>query len=384
MRALPTAAPVRALDSLGRDGDSWADTGTANDPFFMVPTSGTTSLPKLVVHIQSRVAHHAWDVARAFALTANARILLAIPLCGGFGFSIAITAMAAGVPLVLVDAFDPVETGRLIDAERVTHAYGTNDMLAALLAASPAERPFPSLQVYGHANFTPGLDALPPEAERRGVRILGMYGLSETMAFLAAQPLDAPIERRAEGGGLLVCPEAHWRARDPESGGLAGVGETGELEVLTPDCMTGYFEDSERTAAAFTDDGYLRTGDIVRVVSAAIFDFVARGGDMLRIGGYLVSPAEIEDVIKGAGPVAACQVVAVTQAQKARPVAFVVADPGATLDIPALGAVCARDLAVYKRPIHIVAVDALPTVNGPNGAKVQKHVLRDMAAALVA
>ncbi|MFX8601252.1 hypothetical protein ABTL95_20610, partial [Acinetobacter baumannii] len=81
----------------------------------------------------------------------------------------------------------------------------------------------------------------------------------------------------------------------------------------------GYFEDEARTAAAFTDDGYLRTGDIAMDRGDGSFDFVSRAGDMLRIGGYLVSPAEIEDLIEGIEGVRTCQVVAVKQGGKARP-----------------------------------------------------------------
>jgi fatty-acyl-CoA synthase len=355
------------------------DDGAPDDPFLILATSGTTSIPKLVVHNQRSVVRHAQDVVTAFNFDSVSKVLLAIPLCGAFGFTIAMTAIAGGRPLVLFDAFDAPAVAKAVRRHAVTHMLGTNDMLAKLLAAVDGNRPFPSLLMYGHANFTPGLTELPVEAQRRGAPMRGMYGMSETMAFLATQPLSAPLEQRAEGGGHLVCRDAHFRVRDIESGALMTAGGMGELEVASPNCMIGYFEDPERTAEAFTNDGYLRTGDLVVAREDNRFDFVSRKGDILRIGGYLVSPAEIEDVIKAAGPVAACQVVAIPHADRVRPVAFVVPEPTRTLSEDALMTACAESLATYKRPIRIFTLDALPSVNGPNGSKVKKNELRTMA-----
>lgn len=379
---LPDVRTLR-LDEIADDAPDWKDNGAAADPFWIVPTSGTTSLPKLVVHIQERVARHTSDVAKAFGLGPESVVMLTIPLCGGFGFTIAMTAIAAGAPIVLREGFDPAETGKLMREYGVTDMYGTNDMLAAILEASVEDWPFPSLKLYGHANFTPGLVDLPAEAERRGVFMRGMYGLSEAMAFVSAQPMDAPLAIRSEGGGELTCPDAEFRVADLDSGEVVAPGEAGELQLRTPNCMIEYFEDPERTALAFTDDGYLRTGDVVEQLEDGTFVFLSRAGDMLRIGGYLVSPAEIEDVIKAAGPVASCQVVAITQGQRSRPVAFAVADRGETLDEATLASACERELAIYKRPLRIFEIDKMPVVSGPNGDKVQKNVLRDRAVALL-
>jgi len=372
------------LAELEACNDVIPDQGMPEDPFFMAPTTGTTSLPKLVVHIQSRVVHHMEDVRVAFRLPTDGKMSLALPLCGGYGFTTSMLCISAGLPLMLFDSFDPTEIAATIAREKVTHTFGTNDMLAALLAATADPHPFPTLQMYGNANFTPGLTELPAEAERRRVPMVGMYGLTETLAYLAVQPLDGPIERRAEGGGHLVCPEAVYRVRHQETGALLSeAGEEGELEVLTPDVMIGYFEDPERTAASFTEDGYLRTGDIVRLLADGSFDFLSRTGDILRIGGYLVSPAEIEDVIMAAGPLAACQVVAITRDQRSRPVAFVVPQAQRIVSEQDLQVACTRELAIYKRPLRIFTLDALPVIDGPNGSKVQKHLLREMAASLL-
>lgn len=353
--------------------------GEGCDPCLILATSGTTSAPKLVVHVQERVSAHVRDAAGSLGFGPNSSLFIGIPVCGAFGYTLLMTAISDGRPIVMVDNFDPAEAVRLIDEHRVTHALGTNDMLKKMLDAAPADPPLPTLFMYGHANFTPGLTDLPAEAERRGVRIRGFYGMTETLALFAAQPLDGALELRAEGGGHPVCPAARFRIRDLDSDALLESGEIGMIEVSTPNVMAGYLNDAEKTAEAFTEDGFLRTGDLGYAHPGGGFVFVSRQNDVLRIGGYLVNPAEIEDVIRSQDGVKVCQVVAVARPEGARPVAFVETHPEAAFDEQALIAACRASLAVYKCPVRIFRVDKMPVTEGPNGAKVKKHVLRDVA-----
>lgn len=389
---LPKSAAVHGADRFTdlammlREGEGVDCTGSGkgSDPYILMATSGTTSLPKIVVHIQERVVGHIGEVAGFLGVDAASKLLLALPLCGGFGFTMAATAFAAGATIVMFDAFDPKLVGLAIQSHGATHMMGTNDMLAALLAAQPEAEPFPTLEMYGHANFTPGLDDLPAEAERRGVTMQGLYGLTEALAFVAGQKRDAPLERRAEGGGQLSCRTAKFRVRSLDDDSLVEPGIAGELEVLTPYVMIGYLNDPERTAQAVRGDGYLCTGDIVIERDGKVFDFVSRKGDILRIGGYLVGPAEIEETVRQAGSISACQVVAVPTPAGVRPVAFVIPQSDEPIDEAAIMEKCAAALAVYKRPIAIISVNKMPGTDGPNGMKVKKDVLRDMAIAHLA
>ncbi|WP_165937651.1 AMP-binding protein [Antarcticimicrobium sediminis] len=349
------------------------------DVCLYLATSGTTSQPKIVQHIQNRVAHHCTNAAAAIGFDADSRTILAIPFCGGFGFAVAMTSIASGIPMVLLDTFEPEQVSRLINDLGVTHAMGTNDMLDKLLTVTPGDRPFPGLKMFGHANFTPGLTELPAEAERRAVLIRGFYGLSETLAFVAARRADAPLEERKEGGGTLTTPGAKLRIADPDTGAEQPEGAAGEVQILSPNVMVGYLNDPERTAATFTPDGYLRTGDLGLRGAGESFTFLTRMNDILRIGGYLVAPEEIEAVIKEDLSVDQCQVVSVTLKQGPRPVAFVVPAAGTTPDHASLIATCRAQLAIYKVPVRIFEINEIPVADGPNGLKVRKNVLRDIA-----
>jgi fatty-acyl-CoA synthase len=104
-------------------------------------------------------------------------------------------------------------------------------------------------------------------------------------------------------------------------------------------------------------------------------------GDTLRLGGFLTSPADIEDTLLAHPAVAAAQVVGVDTPAGTRAFAFVIARAGAAAREADLLAHCAARIARYKVPVRVVEVDAFPVTPGSNGTKIQKAKLRDMARA---
>ena len=108
--------------------------------------------------------------------------------------------------------------------------------------------------------------------------------------------------------------------------------------------------------------------------------YQTRLGDAMRLGGYLVSPVEIEDVLKGVPGVADVQVVAVDIARQTRSVAFVIALPNHVLHESDMIAAAAASIAGFKVPARVWVVDEFPTTQSSNGAKVQRAKLREMAA----
>jgi fatty-acyl-CoA synthase len=148
--------------------------------------------------------------------------------------------------------------------------------------------------------------------------------------------------------------------------------------------MVGYYNDEAATRAAFTDDGFLRTGDLGYSTEEGGFVFLARFGDALRLSGFLVSPAEIEDVLQTHPSVAGAQVVGVETSGGTKAFAFVTLAPGATLDEQALLAHCAGRIARFKVPVCVRAIDAFPVTPGANATKIQKAKLRELAQTALA
>jgi fatty-acyl-CoA synthase len=171
--------------------------------------------------------------------------------------------------------------------------------------------------------------------------------------------------------------------RDPETGATLPSGASGELWIDAPSRFIAYLENAAATERAIDADGMFRTGDLARLADTD-FVFEARIGDAMRLGGFLVSPEEIEAVIQAQPGVASVQVVAASSGKTDPvPVAFVLPAHGAVLDEAALLARCREQLARFKVPERIVAVAAFPTVNSPNGPKVQRVRLREMAETLL-
>jgi fatty-acyl-CoA synthase len=148
-----------------------------------------------------------------------------------------------------------------------------------------------------------------------------------------------------------------------------------------PSRMVEYLDDPEATAAALTGDGYVRTGDLAVLEPDGGFEFLARMGDALRLGGFLVSPAEIEAEVVDLAGVEAAQVVAVNADGRNRAVAFVLLEAGAPFDEADARARCAARLADFKRPARIIPLDAFPVTDSANGLKIQRAKLRALAAA---
>ncbi len=355
------------------------DFSRPGDGCVIFTTSGTTRAPKFVLHDQQTLMRHGADVVEAFRIGADSVVLLAPPLCGIFGFCSFMAALSAGRPLVMSPAWNAAGAARLIDAHRVTHINATDEAVEQLLAQSADEMPFRSLSFIGYAAFNPLLGDIVARAAKRGVRLVGLYGASEVQALFSRQSESDSIEGRSLAGGRPVNPAARVRARDPDSGQVLPHGESGELEFHAASRMQGYFADPEATRDAFTGDGYYRSGDLGYTTRDGRFVYLTRINDSLRLGGFLVSPLEIEGVVQEHSGVAACQVVGVPRPEGLKPVAFVILKPGAALDESAILAYVAARLAKYKVPARVFAVGEFPVTPGANATKIQKHKLRDEA-----
>lgn len=380
--ALPVPGRQRiALRRLLETAPLAVDRGRASSPSNILTTSGTTSKPKFVLHDQAGIARHALDVAPGHGYTAEGATLLQIlPFCGAFGLAQAVATLAAGRPMVLMPFFDAGEAVRLVNRYQVTHMNGSNEMFQRMLEASTETVPMPSVRFAGYARFS-ALPELPEQAARRGLRLRGLYGMSETQALFAIQP-ENDRALFSLPGGQPVSPQAEVRVCDPDSGAGLPQGQIGELQIRAPSVMREYYGDARATRDAFTEDGFFRTGDLGYSTSATGFVFTGRNGDALRLGGFLVGPGEIEVYMERHPAVEACVVVEGAGKAAGKAVAFVIGAQGVAATEHELIEFCRRGLAKFKVPVRVHFVSAFPTRVGPNGAKVQRNELRQRAREL--
>ena len=362
-----------------------------DDPFVVFTTSGTTSQPKLVLHTQRSIHDHARDVAGLFGYTSSARTLVALPLCGVFGLASLAAPLAGGSTVWLPSQFDAETTASDIERHRITIMHGPDDMFHRMMAT---ERDLSSIKLAGYARFNPSLGDIVDRAAARGITLTGLYGMSEVQAlFMLQDPTSAPSER-SMGGGALVSRHAGARVVDPASGEEQPVGEAGELQLHGPSLFVGYLQHGgaginlDLTESAFVTDAegvrWFTTGDLAQYEPNGTISYLTRMGDVLRLGGFLVSPAEIEEVLVGHPSIGEAQVVTVARPEGVRPVAVVIAasDGSAHTEIDQGDVIsyCTERLAQFKVPIAVLKVDEFPVALSANGTKIQRNVLQTLAA----
>ncbi len=174
------------------------------------------------------------------------------------------------------------------------------------------------------------------------------------------------------------------RAGDPDTGAPLMLGERGEMQLRGYHVVREYLGNSQATRAASTADGWFRTSDLGYVNPDGSFVFLTRLTDSLRVRGYLLDPAEVEEYLLRHPSVALAQVVGVRSPMEGDIlVAFVQLAPGATAGEEDLLAYCRRGIADYKVPRRICLLDEFPGVMGPTGVKIQRHRLRETAEGLL-
>jgi len=187
--------------------------------------------------------------------------------------------------------------------------------------------------------------------------IIEGYGLSETSPVLTLNPPGRSSFSATVG---LPLPSTHIKLLD-DDGREVAVGEAGEVCARGPQVMRGYWEKPEANAAAFTSDGYFRTGDIGVFDVSGYLKIVDRKKDMVLVSGFNVYPNEVEAVAATCPGVAECACVGVPDDKTGEAVRlFVVKAPDATLTDEQIVAHCRLDLASYKVPKQVRFLDALP------------------------
>jgi fatty-acyl-CoA synthase len=169
------------------------------------------------------------------------------------------------------------------------------------------------------------------------------------------------------------------RIRDIGSGGLLPAGEIGEIEIKGPTNFIGYLNNPEATENAITNDGFYRTGDLGYLREDGSLVYEARMGDAIRLGGFLISPSEIEAVLKNIPGVEDAYIVGIETDGKSRVVAFVRDDGHAMLSEQRVIDIAKQELAAFKVPYRVWFVDDYPVTQSANGLKVQRGKLRAIA-----
>jgi fatty-acyl-CoA synthase len=289
--------------------------------------------------------------------------------------------IAGGGCCIAQPVFKAETAAQMVDEERVTHFYGSDGLLDSVLRVPGFK--FEALRRGGFAEFSGIGRKLTDFAEQHfGLRLCGIYGASECFALMALQNPSLPAAERTLPGGIPVSRTIEVRVVDPAGNTLPDKA-SGELQIRGPNNMALYLNNPKATAEALTADGWLRTGDLAYTDGDG-FVYLSRMKDSLRLRGYLVDPAEIESFLVTHKSVDAAQVVGVHREGRGDvAVAFVRPKAGQDYSEEELIGFCGAGIANYKVPSRIVFIEQFPEISGPNGVKIQKNKLRDLADTII-
>ena len=340
----------------------------------LVYTSGTTGRSKGAVLSHNNFAANATTLNTCWRMSADDRMLLALPLFHVHGLGNAVhTWLSSGYRVRLLDRFRK-ETifDEFVDFQP-TVFFGVPTMYERLLAAPPETAREIGV---GMRLFVSGSAPLPAATLDRfralyGHTILERYGMSETLMNLS-NPYTG--ERRPGSVGKPL-PGIAVRLANPDSDDgqtEVAAGETGEVLIKGPNVFSGYWRQPQATREAFTADGYFRSGDLAVRSSDGYYTLQGRRTELILCGGFNVYPREIEEFLCEQPGIREAAVVGVADQLKGQvPVAYVVRS-GTEFDEQQLLTCCRDHLASFKAPRRIVCVETLPR----NAlGKVQRHRL---------
>ncbi|MFQ8430528.1 AMP-binding protein [Amaricoccus sp. W119] len=199
------------------------------------------------------------------------------------------------------------------------------------------------------------------------------YGLSETSPVLCLNPMN--VAHFTESCGLPVC-STDIKLLD-DNGDEVPEGEAGEICAAGPQIMRGYWNNDAANLAAFTPDGYFRTGDVGTFVEGGFLRIVDRKKDMILVSGFNVYPNEVEASVAACEGIAECACVGVADEKSGEAARiFAVRVEGSDVTEADVIAHCRTELASYKVPRRVIFVDALPK---SNVGKILRRELRDLA-----
>lgn len=339
-------------------------------------TSGTTGLPKCVMHDQQRwFAFHRLAVSAA-DLTAADVCMSVLPAPFGFGIWTGhVTPTLLGAPTVVMGQFDPAGALALIERERVSVlAAVTTQFVMLLEEPSLVARDLSSLRVlFTGGEMVPYHRAREFE-ERTGCTVLQFYGSNETGALSRTTLADPPDVRLRSAGRII--PEMAVRLLGDDGSDVTATGGPGVAACRGPLTCLGYYGDAEADARLRTPDGWMLTGDYCRL-DGDVLTVTGRASDFIIRGGKNISAAQVEEEVGTHGAVALVAAVAMPDPVFGERVCvYLEAAPGATA--PDLDAVRdhleARGVGKELWPERVVVLDALPRASG---GKVAKGELRD-------
>jgi acyl-CoA synthetase (AMP-forming)/AMP-acid ligase II len=331
---------------------------TPADPIAIIYSSGSTADPKGAVHTHGALIRHSYNLTFSRDIESNDRCFSPMPFfwVGGLIFTLH-CVMHKGACLVTEPAFNPEETLKLLERERVTHVSGWPHYGKAMIDHPTfKERDLSAVRAGNIYAILPD-DARPKDIELRSNGL----GMTETCGPHSLGRMDTDLPESLRGSFGQPLEGIDLKITDRDSGQELPRGIIGELCVRGYSVMQGLYKvERESTFDAF---GYYHTGDACYLNDDGYLFFVSRFGDMIKTAGTNVIPREIEILLESQKEIRSAFVVGIPEPHRGEDVAAVIVlKEGCTVDTQTIKQRLKSELSSYKVPKHIFfrRIDDLP------------------------
>lgn len=342
---------------------------SGSDLLFIMYTSGTTGLPKGVMHSHETVLWMVLTIAASSDRRYKDRYLSSLPLFHVGALAPVIGTMFAGDTLIMMKAFDPLLSWEMISSERVTSSLMVPAMLQFMLSVYDSEKHDITSLRWIMSGAAPVPTNLIKACEKIGIEIHQIYGLTETCGPACLISTDDAKRKVGSTGRAFFFTQV--RVVRPD-GTDTDPGETGEVIIAGPHIMLGYWNRPEATADTVVD-GWLHSGDVATMDQEGFVTIVDRVKDMLISGGENVYPAEIENVLLGHEKVADAAVIGIPSQKWGESPLAVLVRTDESLTANEVMKHCKGKLAPFKQVKAVEFIDVIP--RNPSG-KILKRELR--------
>jgi fatty-acyl-CoA synthase len=338
-----------------------------SDTLLIQFTSGTTAYPKGVMLTHDNMLRDAWAAGLRIGIRPGDRYFNCRPFFHVAGSTLsALMALVAGATLVTLPTFEAGPALEMLERERCTLISGNDTIFQMLMG----HEDFPKRKL----SLRGGWAAAGPQTMRKIIDVLGAkeicaaYGLSEASPNVVMSDYRDPEELRVQG-----LPKPH-------DGVEVRISPEGEIQVRGWNVMQGYYNNAEANAKAFTNDGWLRTGDLGELTVDGRLRMVGRLKDVFRVGGENVAPAEVEEVLLSHPAVQTAQVIGVPDARLGEvAAAYLTLKSGARANEAEILAWMKPKVANFRLPRYLRIVPDFEAIGMTASGKVQKTKLREHA-----
>lgn len=347
------------------------------DIAYLMYTSGTSASPKACIISAAAVVAQGGALAhQRYLLDSTSVFWCPLPLFHTAGLATLAACITAGASFVHAGAFDPAQSLRAMERERVTHAIPCFETIWMRVLDHPdfAITDLSSLRVLmntGGEDLLRKLQARVPHAVQ-----LANYGITEGSGHVAMTEIADSLDVRVRTGGFLL-PGMQARIVDLETGHSVAPNVEGEIHFRGESRFLGYYRDPEANATYIDADGWFASGDLGVLDEDGRLTYKGRVKDMLKVGGENVASLEIESYLLRHPGIAVAAVVAAPDAYYGEvPAAYVELAGGHQLDEADVIDFCLDRIATYKVPRYVRFVTRWPM----SGTKIRKVELRQRIA----